>query len=101
MQRHLSEAQRTHLLDAAQIVTPAPETLIVEEGQPAHDVVLVLEGTVRIEKDYLGARVPIDELGAGEILGKVSYLLGTGATATVEAMDDVRLAIIPREGWTS
>jgi CRP-like cAMP-binding protein len=95
--RHLSDDQRARLLAAAETVSAPPGTLVITEGEPTPGVVLVLDGTVSIEKDYLGARVPLDELGAGELLGEVSYLLGTAATATVVAQDGVRLAIVSRD----
>jgi extracellular factor (EF) 3-hydroxypalmitic acid methyl ester biosynthesis protein len=93
---HLSDAQRSRLLELTQEVVVPAGSVILEEGAPAADVVLILEGTVRIEKNYLGARIPVDEIDAGQLVGEMSYLLGTNATATVVAQGDVRFAVIPK-----
>jgi CRP/FNR family transcriptional regulator, cyclic AMP receptor protein len=92
--RHLTEEQRDRLLALAEHASASAGTVIIEEDHPAPGVVLVLEGTIGIEKSHLGARVPVDELSAGEMVGEMSYLLGGPATASVVAQDDVRLAIL-------
>jgi CRP/FNR family transcriptional regulator, cyclic AMP receptor protein len=94
--RHLSDGQRRRLLELAEEVLAPAESVIIGEGAPAHGVILILEGTMRIEKNYLGARIPVDEIAAGELVGEVSYLLGSDATATVVADSDVRFAIIAK-----
>jgi len=93
--RHLTDDQRGQLLQLADTVSVPAGTVIIEEDRPAPGIVLVLEGTVAIEKNHLGSRVPVDELPAGELVGEISYLLEAGATASVVAQDDVRLAVIP------
>jgi CRP-like cAMP-binding protein len=92
--RHLTEEQRDRLMSLAENVSATAGTVIIEEGRAAPGVVLVMEGTIGIEKDHLGGRVPVDELSAGEMVGEMSYLLGAGATASVVAQDDVRLAVL-------
>ncbi len=94
---HLTSAQRDRLMALSDEVMASSGTVVIEEGTPTPGVVIVLDGTVRIEKDYLGARVPLDELEAGELLGEISYLLNSPATASVVAEGDVRLAVLRRE----
>jgi CRP-like cAMP-binding protein len=93
----LTDAQRDRLLELAEYVTAEAGSVIIEEDQRPAGIVLLLEGTVRIEKNHLGGRIPVDELSAGELLGEISYLLDSGATVSVVADDDVRLALISRE----
>jgi CRP-like cAMP-binding protein len=94
--RHLNDAERGRLLELAEERTFPSGSLLIEEGAPAGGVFLILEGRVRIEKAHLGARVPVDELDAGELVGEVSYLLDSSATATVVADGDVRVAAIAK-----
>ena len=93
---HLTDVQRDRLMELTEEVTAPAESVILEEGAAAEGVVLILEGTARIEKSYLGARIPVDEIDAGELVGEISYLLGSAATATVVAQSDVRFAVIPK-----
>jgi thioredoxin reductase (NADPH) len=91
----LTDEQRDRLFELAEHVSVEADSLIIEEGRPAPGLVLVLKGTVRIEKNHLGGRIPLDELPTGELLGEVSYLLGSVATASAVAENTVQLAIIP------
>jgi CRP/FNR family transcriptional regulator, cyclic AMP receptor protein len=94
--RHLSDGQRRQLLELTEEVSAPAGSVILMEGARGEGVILILEGTVRIEKNYLGARVPVDEIDAGELVGEMSYLLASDATATVVAQSDVRFAVIPK-----
>jgi CRP-like cAMP-binding protein len=90
----LDDEQRARLLAIADERTVAPGTLIIEEGQRPPGVVLVLSGTVGIEKDHLGGRVPLDDLPAVQLVGEISFLLDSPATANVIARDEVRIAVM-------
>jgi CRP-like cAMP-binding protein len=92
----LTDEQRERLLALAQHAEVPAGTDIIREGRATPGLVLLTDGTVRIEKDHLGGRVPVDQLAAGELLGEVSYLLDSAATASVVAEDHVRIAVIPR-----
>lgn len=90
----LDDDQRGRLLAVAKERTVAPGTVIIEEGERTPGVVLVLSGTVGIEKDHLGGRVPLDDLAAVQLVGEISFLLDSVATATVVARDEVRISVI-------
>lgn len=44
----------------------------------------------------LGALQEVTDLGAGELIGELSFYAGGSATATVRAATDVELIVIPR-----
>jgi CRP-like cAMP-binding protein len=90
----LDDEQRGRLLALAEERTVEPGTLIIEEGQRTPGIVLVLSGTVGIEKDHLGGRVPLDDLTGTQLVGEISFLLDSPATAHVIARDEVRISVI-------
>lgn len=94
---YLTDEQRNRLLAQANRSSAPAGTVIIREGTPSPGVIIVLDGTVGLEKDHLGGRIPLNELQAGEVLGEVSYLLNGSATATVVAHTPVQMAVLPKE----
>src|SRR5918996_2086300 len=68
------------------------ETL-VEQGEPAKDLYLVLDGVLVVEVD--GEEVA--EIGPGAIVGELAFLEGGKRTATLSARTQCRGAVIPAE----
>jgi CBS domain-containing protein len=72
----------------------APGALILlEDGAPAQQLFVVLEGFVELVHDG----EVVDVLGAGETFGEPSLLSGLAPTFTVRARDDTVCLVIPRE----
>ncbi len=64
---------------------------IVQEGDTVHDLFVLLDGELRVEKaGTLVATVTTP----GACVGEVSLLLGVPATATVVATSDAELAVV-------
>jgi bacteriocin-type transport-associated protein len=70
-------------------------TTIIEEGKPVDTLAFVLDGRLRVSIAGLGNK-DIAHLGTGEIVGEVSFVDSRPPTATVSAMDDSVLWMIPR-----
>ena len=68
------------------------ETL-VEQGEPAKDLYLVLDGVLVVDVD--GEEVA--EIGPGAIVGELAFLEGGKRTATLSARTQCRVAVIPAE----
>ena len=68
------------------------ETL-VEQGEPAKDLYLLLDGVLVVEVD--GEEVA--EIGPGAIVGELAFLEGGKRTATLSARTQCRVAVIPAE----
>ena len=65
-------------------------TAITEQGQPGHDLFLVLDGVVRVEVD--GARIA--EYGPGSMHGERAILEGGLRTSTLRAVTPCKLAVV-------
>ncbi len=85
-----------HLLpiaEACREVNYGPEALIFGQGDPGDSLCLVLEGSVEVIRD--GA--VINRLGVGEVLGEISVLGTSPRTASVMAVDAVRVLVLEAE----
>jgi CRP/FNR family cyclic AMP-dependent transcriptional regulator len=68
----------------------APGEVLIEQGQAAGPVYVLVSGEVAIERDG-GAFARID--GVGSIFGEMSVLLDRPATATVRALQPTTMAV--------
>ena len=74
----------------------APGEVLIRQGEPAADVFIVLTGRLRV---VLGpARTEIARLGAGEIVGEMSFVDSRPPSATVEAVEACQVFAVPRSG---
>jgi len=71
---------------------PAGE-LVMEQDQPQPPLVFIAEGTARITRD--GNEV--GQCAAGDFLGEMSLISGHQASATVEALEPMRVAYFDRD----
>ena len=69
-------------------------SLIMCEGDALEAIVIVLDGMVGVEISALGDR-PIARLGPGELLGELSFIEGRPAAATIKAVENSLLLILP------
>ena len=70
-------------------------TLLIQEGLHPEALFIVLEGLVGIEVEAIHSR-RIATAGPGELLGEVSFLDGSPASATVRAIENSLLLALPR-----
>src|SRR5438067_215225 len=67
---------------------------IVEDGAPVSALYVIASGAASVEKMHLGRGIPLGELGPGALVGEVSYLDGSPASASVVARTDVTAHVI-------
>lgn len=76
--------------------TQIPESgVLVEEGARLQTLYLVMEGLLGVYSAALGGR-QLATLGAGQIIGEMSFLEGRPASATVKALEDSQVLAIDR-----
>lgn len=66
---------------------------LVRQGEPGHELFLVLDGVLTVEHD----ETPLAELGPGAVLGERSSLEGGVRTATLRAATKCRVAVVPAD----
>jgi len=70
------------------------DQVLIEKNKPVSELMLILSGEVEVEvADELNVRVDKHRLGRYRLLGEISMLRGTNATATVSALDDARIRV--------
>lgn len=91
----LPEPVLERLAAAAVAVTAAPEQPVVSAGDAGHHFYVVAEGTAAVEL----AGEPPRQLGRGDSFGEIALLRDVPRTATVRAIDAVRLYAIARDDF--
>jgi CRP-like cAMP-binding protein len=72
--------------------------IVVEAGEPAAGLYIIIAGRVRVLlDDGDGRELTIGTLGAGEFFGESSVIPGAAHTSTIEAEEPCELAFVPRE----
>ena len=72
--------------------------VVFEEGTIGDEIYFVKEGSLKILKKLdSGEDIEVVKIGAGEIIGELSGLLGAKRTATVVAETKTTLVLIPQE----
>ncbi len=71
-------------------------TLIIREGERGDVGYIVTEGRCEIYRTEAGRRIPLRQVGPGEIFGEVGVVTASPRTATVEAMTDVTALVVTR-----
>jgi CRP-like cAMP-binding protein len=66
---------------------------LVEQGDKGDDIFLLFDGVMQVEKDGEA----ISELGPGALLGELAGLSDGRRTATLRAVTDCRIAVVPKE----
>ncbi len=90
----LSDEQRGLLLERTREEEYAAGSAIVAEDAVQGAIFIVKEGRVAVEKSHFGGRVPISELGPGALLGEISYLDRSPASASVVARTPVTVLVV-------
>ncbi len=90
--KSLGDQGRKELIESGYVVGYDAGQLILEQGQVGSVMYLVMSGSVSVETDRgAGTSIHLAELGRGACIGEVSVLTGSPRTASVKAIDDVKM----------
>jgi MFS family permease len=89
----LPEPVLEQLASGAGVVSAAPFQAVVSQGEPGHTFYVIAEGRVAVDVDGAEAR----ELGPGEFFGEIALLRDVPRTATVRALEALRLYAVERD----
>ena len=71
--------------------------VLFREGDPGDFVARVLDGRVAVEKDHDGEAVRLGDLGPGDFVGEMGVIERKPRSATVRAMTEVAVELIPAD----
>ena len=75
----LNEREIARLAQSAEQVSHEPGTVLMRQGQPGRELLVILDGSIRVDRD--GRTVA--HLGHGDVVGEMSLLDGQPRSATV------------------
>jgi diguanylate cyclase (GGDEF)-like protein len=78
----------------------APGEEIVRIGDAGHALFVVLDGTVTVVYPSRSADVELARMGAGDFFGEMAILNEKPRSATVRALEPVRLLVLEKEDFT-
>lgn len=87
--KSLDDEGRRRVLESGYIISYGPGDVIIQQGEVADTLFMVMTGQVRVQTDAPSGPVHLAELGRGACVGEVSMLTGQPRTATVSAVTDV------------
>jgi len=94
----LSDEVLEHLASVLQRRLVAPGTTIFQEGDPGHDMFVVLDGEIEVlKKSRRGRQQRVAILGPSDMLGEMSIIDVQPRSATVRALAPTRLLRIAAE----
>jgi CRP-like cAMP-binding protein len=96
----LAVDDRTALLTAARRRTYPAGSVMLFEGDAAHDVVLVADGHVKVTAVIDDHEVLLDVVGPGALLGELAALDGTARSAQATALTRVRAWSLPADTFS-
>jgi len=70
---------------------------IYREGDASDAVFFVQEGKVQVWREVAGERVPLGQLGQGEIFGEMGVIRGVPRSTTTTAATDLTVLAMPRD----
>lgn len=94
----LTEAERAALTACGQVHVWKPGEILALQGSPPSSMFVILHGWVKITAtNYRGDNAPLAARGPGEIVGEMGPISGFPRMATIQAIDEVRALVIPRD----
>lgn len=96
----MSEDERNRLEAALERRSFSAGTYVFMQGDPAEACFFLEEGRVAVRIDTDGKEETLSELGAGAIFGELGMVLGEPRSASVYALTDVTVAVLPRARFT-
>ena len=90
--KSLDDAGRRELIESGYVVTYKPGQVLVKQGDVGSAMYLVMQGKIAVETERgAGTSITLAELGRGACIGEVALLTGGPRTATVKALDEVKV----------
>ena len=86
------------IAELAMVVVRSGE-IIVREGEPSDDLLLVVSGRLRVVRVVEGEEKFVAEIGRGETVGELGLITRDARSATVYAIRDSVLARLTRDGY--
>lgn len=95
----VAPAERSRVLERAELRECASGDAILEEGSPNSRLFVVLSGRVEVQKlePTANLALPLATISEGGIFGEMSFVQGTPCSATIRAIGPVTLLVIDRE----
>jgi NTE family protein len=90
---------RRSLLDRLKVIRVPAGTVVMREGDEADGAYLVRSGRLRVTQAREEGAASIGEIGPGQIVGELALLLARPRTATVTAIRDSELMMLPSEDF--
>lgn len=90
----LSPTERSAFEGAARLRTFRPGSALMREGEPAEEVVVILDGWVRVCLNEDGRERVIAERGPGDLVGERGTAPGNVRSATVIALGTVQALVM-------
>lgn len=88
-------------LDRFPVVRFAPGDLVIEEGTPGEDAYLIESGRCLAFKTVEGRKVPLREMGPGEVFGETAVFTAKPRTASIEAIETLVLLRVTRSALSA
>lgn len=90
--KSLGDDGRRDLISMGYVVGYSAGEAIMKQGDSGTTMYLVLSGSISVETDKgAGTSIHLAQLGRGACVGEVAMLTGSPRTATVKAVDDVKV----------
>ncbi len=90
--KSLDEAGRRDLIESGYVITYGEGDVLVKQGDTGSVMYLVMQGKIAVETDRgTGSSIILAELGRGACVGEVALLTGSTRTATVKALEEVKV----------
>jgi CRP-like cAMP-binding protein len=84
------------LASRARVATLRPRQIVIGHQDRSSDVFVVLEGKLRVElQSPDGKEIILADIGPGKLFGELSAIDGQPRTASVSALSQCRLAVVP------
>jgi len=99
--KDLSEGELDAMKDLWTVRSAPPHERIVNEGATMHEFSVVASGIVHVRRLSQDHEVLLARIGQGGFFGEINLFDEATATASVYAMDEVRLAVIPNAVFRS
>lgn len=93
----LNDADLEWMIAAGAKKRLSPGEVLIQEGQPAASIYLVLEGALSVIAQA-AANQEVARLRSGEIVGEMSFVDSRPPSATVRALEPSSVLAIPRQG---
>lgn len=93
----LTEHDAASLLKLASPRSYKPGATIIEKGSQDRSLMIIRDGIARIEQKPGETGIALARLGAGQVLGEVSFVESGGASANVLAEEDVTVDAIAED----